>query len=131
MPEIETAALGNEAGMIGAASLLYVKYGGDNMRINPDNKKIRYSGRIDWRNPKEPIWVYPCTSAEFKFTGKYLKIFLKNKMISSHLNYLKTSSDSNVRSFYLLIPPNSGELKFISFTKQFRFSIGFLLLMRQ
>ena len=26
------------------------------MRINPDNKKIRYSGRIDWRNPKEPIW---------------------------------------------------------------------------
>ena len=49
------------------------------MRINPDNKKIRYSGRIDWRNPKEPIWVYPCTSAEFKFTGKYLKIFLKNK----------------------------------------------------
>ena len=30
------------------------------MRINPDNKKIRYSGRIDWRNPKEPIWVYPC-----------------------------------------------------------------------
>lgn len=49
------------------------------MRINPDNKKIRYSGRIDWRNPKEPIWVYPCTSAEFKFTGRYLKIFLKNK----------------------------------------------------
>lgn len=39
MPEIETAALGNEAGMIGAASLLYVKYGGDKMRINPDNKK--------------------------------------------------------------------------------------------
>ena len=27
------------------------------MRINPDNKKIRYSGRIDWANPKEPIWV--------------------------------------------------------------------------
>ena len=49
------------------------------MRINPDNKKIRYSGRIDWANPKEPIWVYPCTSVEFKFTGKYLKIFLRNK----------------------------------------------------
>ena len=39
------------------------------MRINPDNKKIRYSGRIDWANPKEPIWVYPCTSVEFKFTA--------------------------------------------------------------
>ena len=22
------------------------------MRINPDNKKIRYSGRIDWTNQK-------------------------------------------------------------------------------
>lgn len=32
MPEIETAALGNEAGMIGAASLLYVKYGGDSVK---------------------------------------------------------------------------------------------------
>ena len=49
------------------------------MRINPDNAKVRYSGRIDWTDPKEPIWVYPCTSAEFKFTGRYLKIFLKNK----------------------------------------------------
>ena len=46
------------------------------MRINPDNKKIRYSGRIDWRNPKEPIWVYPCTSAEFihrKIPENFLK----------------------------------------------------------
>ena len=94
MPEIETAALGNEAGMICAASLLYVKYGGDKMRINPDNKKIRYSGRIDWRNPKEPIWVYPCTSAEFKFTGKYLKIFLKNKN-EYWQNYLVCASGSS------------------------------------
>ena len=31
------------------------------MRINPDNKKIRYSGRIDWANPKEPIWVHTLT----------------------------------------------------------------------
>ena len=100
MPEIETAALGNEAGMIGAASLLYVKYGGDKMRINPDNKKIRYSGRIDWRNPKEPIWVYPCTSAEFKFTGKYLKIFLKNKN-EYWQNYLGCILDGVQLCYYL------------------------------
>ena len=42
-------------------------------------KKYVIAGRIDWTNPKEPIWVYPCTSAEFSFTGKYLKIFLRNK----------------------------------------------------
>ena len=50
------------------------------MRIDPDNKKIRYSGRIDWTNPKGPIWVYPCTSAEFKFTGRVLKILYRIKM---------------------------------------------------
>ena len=40
-------------------------------------------------------------------------IFLKKtKIISSHLNYLKTSSNSNVSSLYLLIPANSRVLKF-------------------
>ena len=70
------------------------------MRINPDNKKIRYSGRIDWRNPKEPIWVYPCTSAEFKFTGKYLKIFLKNKN-EYWQNYLGCILDGVQLCYYL------------------------------
>ena len=70
------------------------------MRINPDNKKIRYSGRIDWRNPKEPIWVYPCTSVEFKFTGKYLKIFLRNK--NEYLqNYLGCILDGVQSCYYL------------------------------
>ena len=70
------------------------------MRINPDNKKIRYSGRIDWRNPKEPIWVYPCTSAEFKFTGRYLKIFLKNKN-EYWQNYLGCILDGVQSCYYL------------------------------
>lgn len=70
------------------------------MRINPDNKKIRYSGRIDWRNPKEPIWVYPCTSAEFKFTGRCLKIFLKNKN-EYWQNYLGCILDGVQSCYYL------------------------------
>ena len=70
------------------------------MRINPDNKKIRYSGRIDWTNPKEPIWVYPCTSVEFKFTGKYLKIFLKNKN-EYWQNYLGCVLDGVQLCYYL------------------------------
>ena len=49
------------------------------MRIEPDNTRIRYTGRIDWKNPLEPIWVYPCTSAEFRFTGSRLKIYVRNK----------------------------------------------------
>ena len=70
------------------------------MRIDPDNKKIRYSGRIDWTNPKEPIWVYPCTSAEFKFTGRYLKIFLKNKN-EYWQNYLGCILDGVQSCYYL------------------------------
>lgn len=70
------------------------------MRINPDNKKIRYSGRIDWANPKEPIWVYPCTSVEFKFTGKYLKIFLRNKN-EYWQNYLGCILDGVQSCYYL------------------------------
>ena len=70
------------------------------MRINPDNKKIRYSGRIDWTNPKEPIWVYPCTSVEFKFTGKYLKIFLRNKN-EYWQNYLGCVLDGVQLCYYL------------------------------
>lgn len=70
------------------------------MRIDPDNKKIRYSGRIDWTNPKEPIWVYPCTSAEFSFTGKYLKIFLRNKN-EYWQNYLGCILDGVQSCYYL------------------------------
>ena len=70
------------------------------MRIDPDNKKIRYSGRINWTNHKEPIWVYPCTSAEFKFTGRYLKIFSKNKN-EYWQNYLGCILDGVQSCYYL------------------------------
>jgi len=32
------------------------------MKIKPDDEKLFYSGRIDWRCPKEPVFVFPCTS---------------------------------------------------------------------
>lgn len=49
------------------------------MRIEPDNKKLQYCGRIDWSIPNEPVFVYPCTSVGMKFTGNVLKIRIKNK----------------------------------------------------
>ena len=45
------------------------------MWIKANHEKIRYTGRIDWSRPEEPLWVYPCTSAEFRFTGSVLKIY--------------------------------------------------------
>ena len=29
------------------------------MRIEADNDKLQYCGRIDWNNPKEPMFVFP------------------------------------------------------------------------
>ena len=70
------------------------------MRIEPDNTKIRYMGRIDWTDPKEPVWVYPCTSAEFKFTGSRLKIYIRNKN-EYWQNYLGCILDGVQSCYYL------------------------------
>lgn len=48
------------------------------MRIEANNEKLQYCGRIDWSNPKEPIFVYPCTSLGMRFTGNVLKIHVRN-----------------------------------------------------
>lgn len=49
------------------------------MRIEANNEKLQYCGRIDWSNPKEPIFVYPCTSLRMRFTGNILKIHVRNR----------------------------------------------------
>lgn len=48
------------------------------MRISPDNKKIVYSGRIDWSKPEAPVFVFPCTYAAMRFTGNVLRISVEN-----------------------------------------------------
>lgn len=49
------------------------------MRIDPDNKELQYSGRIDFADKKAPVFVFPCTSVKMRFTGKRLRIYLKNR----------------------------------------------------
>ena len=49
------------------------------MTIDANHEKLQYSGRIDWSNPKEPVFVYPCTSLRMRFTGSILKIHVRNK----------------------------------------------------
>ena len=75
------------------------------MWIDSNDLKIRYCGRIDWTNPKEPVWVYPCTSAEFKFTGNKLKIHVRNKH-EYWQNYLGCILDGVQSCYYL---KNEGE----------------------
>lgn len=49
------------------------------MRIKPDHEKLSYCGRIDRRSPKEPVFVYPCTSVGMLFTGNTLKVYVRNR----------------------------------------------------
>lgn len=48
------------------------------MRIQPDNNRLQYSGRIDFSNPKAPVFVFPCTSVGMRFTGDSLRIHVRN-----------------------------------------------------
>ena len=75
------------------------------MWIKSNNEKIRYTGRIDWSVPEKPIWIFPCTSSEFIFTGKKLKIHVRNKN-EYWQNYLGCILD-NVQSCHYL--KNEGE----------------------
>ena len=49
------------------------------MRIWADNYKLRYSGRIDKSDSKNPVFVFPCTSVEMKFTGNSLSLYVRNR----------------------------------------------------
>lgn len=49
------------------------------MKIQPDNPLLSYSGRIDWNDRKAPIFVFPCTSVAARFTGKLLKVYVRNR----------------------------------------------------
>lgn len=70
------------------------------MKIEPNHDKLSYSGRIDWRNPKEPVFVFPCTSVEMRFTGKRIRVYVKNHCAYWD-NYLGYILDGKQSSFLL------------------------------
>ncbi|MCC8138494.1 MAG: electron transporter RnfD [Clostridiales bacterium] len=38
------------------------------MYISPDHELLQYSGRIDFEEPKAPVFVFPCSSVALRFT---------------------------------------------------------------
>lgn len=46
--------------------------------ISPECSLIQYSGRIDFSNKTSPLFIYPLSSIQIKFTGTILKIVVKN-----------------------------------------------------
>lgn len=70
------------------------------MRIEADDKRLRYSGRIDWTDEKKPEFVYPCTSVAMRFTGEKLQVIAENRH-SYWKNYLGCILDGEQSKFLL------------------------------
>ena len=49
------------------------------MVITLKDKKLNYTGRIDWENPEKPEFIFPATSLQFCFWGSSAKLMVKNK----------------------------------------------------
>lgn len=49
------------------------------MIVSLDDKRLKYSGRIDWTNAKRPEFVFPATSLHFRFYGKKAELTVENR----------------------------------------------------
>lgn len=68
--------------------------------IPADDPALQYMGRIDRDDPKNPVWVYPCTCVRFRFTGTWLKAELTN-LHGCWSNYLGAWIDGEERCYRL------------------------------
>lgn len=46
--------------------------------IPANHLALQYMGRIDWEDPKNPIWVYACTCLRLRFTGSFVRAEITN-----------------------------------------------------
>ncbi len=68
----------------------------------PDHENIRYSGRIDFSNDQEPLFVGSASSAEIGFTGDSCTIFLKKLNPQNESNYVAVELDGEYLGRYEL-----------------------------
>jgi hypothetical protein len=78
--------------------------------IFPNNPYLQYSGRIDFENPKVPVFIYPYSSVKMKFIGSSVKVILLNHHAYWD-NYIGFVIDGEQKK--ILIPENG---KVISLT---------------
>jgi lysophospholipase L1-like esterase len=66
-------------------------------RIMPDNNNIRYTGRIDFRDPRAPKLAGAGSYLELKFKGNACSVFLKNQNLYDNYNYVSVAIDGNYK----------------------------------
>lgn len=76
------------------------------MEINLQDKKLCYTGRIDWEVPEKPEFIYPATSLAFRFFGKEAKLTVENRK-GCWDNYVGAIVDKEQKCWKL---PEKGEM---------------------
>lgn len=76
--------------------------------ISPAHPALQYMGRIDWDDPENPIWAYPCTYVRVRFTGSIAKACVTN-FRGCWDNYLGVIVDG-VQTKVLLAPEGRQEI---------------------
>ena len=76
--------------------------------IAADNAALQYMGRIDFDDPREPVWVFPATLVKVRFTGGFIRAVVTN-MRGCWDNYLGVLLDG-VQSAVPLAPAGRQEL---------------------
>ncbi|MCM1187709.1 MAG: electron transporter RnfD [bacterium] len=70
------------------------------MRVEADHELLRYSGRIDFEDPKAPVFVYAGSYVKIKFTGKSISVEIANRR-SYATNYVGYILDGKQGKFAL------------------------------
>lgn len=75
---------------LGVVFLMATKYV-SGTTVQADDSRIQYSGRINFENPKEPVFYWPGTSVTANFQGTSIKPIMKD----SGKNYFNIIIDNN------------------------------------
>lgn len=70
------------------------------MRIELDDERLQYIGRIDHTNPKKPEFIFPATSLTFRFYGKSATLKVENRR-GCWNNYVGAIVDGEEKTFQL------------------------------
>lgn len=65
----------------------------------PENKKLQYSGRIDFENPKAPVFVYAASYVKMVFEGTSVSVCLANHRAywTNEMGYILDGKQDKIR----------------------------------
>lgn len=64
-------------------------------RINANDLRIRYSGRVDFSDPAAPGMIWPGTSVRARFEGTQLTVELNDELGKNHYNVIIDGQDAD------------------------------------